>query len=370
MMTLLEDARIAAAKPSFAVRNVPLSALRALDDRPRKPQAGDIVLVRVVEVGRLKNVQLPSGRKSQLYPGDELVLVYGHRYAPDAYEAKLPDDLGPCELAAAGGLAGQVEATNFTFADEKSPPTRLQPVGLFVGSDGKPLNVSDFAVADAPLQRRRTPVICVFGASMNAGKTTTAAGLIKGLTAQGVRVGAAKVTGTCSGGDLFKFQDAGAVRAIDFTDAGLATTYRACTKRVVDAAESLVADLDAQGCEVIVMEIADGLFQKETAALLRDDRFRSLVDHWMFAADSAPSILTGLKSAESLGIEIAAVSGSVTASPLAVREAMAFVDAAILTLPDLCEGQAAKSWLDNPGVSFRGLTDVVLTPEPTEALAS
>ena len=370
MMTLLEDARMAAAKPSFAVRNVPPSALRTLDDRPRKPQPGDIVLASVVEVGRLKGLQLPSGRKSQLYPGDELVLVYGHRYAPDAYEAKLPVNLGLCELAAAGGLAGQIEATNFKFASEKSPPTLLRPAGLFVGTDGRPLNVSDFAVASEPLERRKAPVICVFGASMNAGKTTSAAGLIKGLTAQGNKVGAAKVTGTCSGGDLFKFQDAGAVHAIDFTDAGLATTYRECPKRIVEAAEALIADLDARDCDVIVMEIADGLFQQETAALLRDVRFREMVDHWMFAADSAPSILTGLTVADSIGLEIAAVSGSVTASPLAVREATGFVDTPILTLPDLYEGHAAMSWLNGPHASFPGLTEVVLAPGPAEALAS
>ena len=46
-----------------------------------------------------------------------------------------------------------------------------------------------------------TPVLIVAGTAMNAGKTTAAARLIKGLQRAGLRVGAAKVTGTGAGGD-------------------------------------------------------------------------------------------------------------------------------------------------------------------------
>ena len=211
-------------------------------------------------------------------------------------------------------------------------------------------------------------VICVFGASMNAGKTTMAGGLIKGLTHQGLRVGAAKVTGTCSGGDLFTFEDAGAVKAVDFTDVGMATTYKERIERVIRGAEHLLAGLQATGCDVAVVEIADGIFQEETARLLQDMRFRRLVDHWAFAADSATSVLMGLKRASELALNIRAVSGSVSAAPLAMREAQAYVDAPILTLPDLWAGDAPASWLapTRPQIGH-----YARPPQPTEnSLAS
>jgi len=368
MITILDEARLRAAKRGFSVRNVPLSALSMIDDRVRRPQPGDIVLAKVVEIGRLKGLQAPTGRKASLYPDDEIILVYGNRYAPDAYEAECPRDLRLCELVAAGGLAGRIRETNSKFASEKSPPTLLKPVGLFVNSEEEPLNLSAFKAETAPLYNRDLPVICVFGASMNAGKTTMAGGIIKGLTAQGLKVGAVKATGTASGGDLFTFEDAGAVKAIDFTDVGFASTYLEEPERVIDAAETLVASLQAAGCDVAVMEIADGVFQQETAELLRDERFRALVDHWTFAADSAPSILTGLNLAQSLDLDIRGVSGSVTASPLAVREAKAFVDAPILTLPMLCEGLEPMSWLQ-PKAPLAGLADVFSAQIP-HALAS
>lgn len=345
MITIIDDARRDAAKAAFSVRNVPLTALRTVDDRARRPSPGDILLAEVLEPGRLSSLQTVSGRKSKLYPGDEVILVYGNRYAPDAYEAECPEDLGVCELAAAGGLAGRILETNYIFADEKNLPTTLKPIGIFVDTNQRPLNLSQFLTEQAPLEDRTMQVICVFGASMNAGKTTMAGGLIKGLTHQGLRVGAAKVTGTCSGGDLFTFEDAGAVKAVDFTDVGMATTYKECIDRVIHGAKDLLAGLEKDECDVAVVEIADGIFQTETARLLQDEQFRSLVDHWAFAADSATSVLMGLKRASELELKIRAVSGSVSAAPLAMREAQAYADAPILTLPDLWAGDVTVSWL-------------------------
>ncbi|MEO0712647.1 MAG: DUF1611 domain-containing protein [Pseudomonadota bacterium] len=368
MITIIDEARLQIAKRAFSVRNVPLSSLRTVDDRTRRPRPGDIVLARVIEIGRLQGLQAPSGRKQSLYPDDEVILVYGHRYAPDAYEADCPADLRLCDLGAAGGLAGTIRETNAKFASDKSPPTLLKPVGLFVDTNDEPLNLAAFPGETASPGERAMPVISVFGASMNAGKTTMAGGIIKGLTAQGLKVGAAKVTGTCSGGDLFTFEDAGAVKAVDFTDAGLASTYREEIDNVIGAAETLLAGLEKAGCDVAVVEIADGVFQQETAELLRNERFRALVDHWTFAADSAPSILTGLNLAQSLDLEIVAVSGSVTASPLAVREAAAFVDVPVLSLSALCEGTEPKRWLA-PTAPLAGLA-TVFSPQAPQALAS
>lgn len=369
MMTILDDQRVQTAKRSFAVRRVPLSALRAIDSQPRRPLPGDVVLARVLEVGRLARVELPTGRKSALYVGDEVILTYGHRYAADAYGAEVPPNLGLCELAAAGGLAGRITTTNAGFAGDRRPPTLLKPEGLFVGNDGRAINLRDFAFEPTPPVPRSVPVITVFGASMNAGKTTTAAGIMHGLARQGLKVGAAKITGTCSGGDLWKFLDAGAAEAYDFTDMGLATTFREEVSTIVEHAGALVARLEASGCDVVVLEIADGVFQVETAGLLGDVRFRALVDHWVFAADSAPSILAGLNVASGFGIELAAISGSITASPLAVREACELVSANIVGLDELEAGFEALAWLRGAPQIRSQLIDI-LPDAVTERLAA
>lgn len=346
-MTILDEQRLEAAKQAFSTRRVPKAAIRGVNSARRKPHPGDVVLARVEEIGRLRRVELPTGRKSTLYEGDELILTYGNRYAPDAYEALIPNDLGPCDLAAAGGLASHVVETNLSFADEQRRPTKLIPVGLCVGQNGDVLNLSDFAISAPTSSASKAPVITVFGASMNAGKTTTVAGIIRGLTRLGKRVGAAKITGTCSGGDLWKFHDAGAYRAYDFTDAGLATSYKESLTTVRTHAHKLVNRLNTDGCDVIVVEIADGLHQQETAALLQDLSFRALVDHWVFAADNASSIAIGMTIVNTYNLTISGVSGSVTASPLALREAEQLTQAPIYSLQELELGHAIEGWMDH-----------------------
>ncbi len=63
---------------------------------------------RVLRIGQHTTVELSTGRKASIYPGDEIVLCYGNRYAPDQFEALVPPDLGIANLAAAGGIASRV----------------------------------------------------------------------------------------------------------------------------------------------------------------------------------------------------------------------------------------------------------------------
>lgn len=346
MFTVLENQRLRAAKQAFSTRRVPKSLIRGYIDHPHRPEPGDLVLARVEQLGRLQRLESPDGRRCRLYEGDEILLAYGNRYAPDAYEALIPKDLGRCHLAAAGGLASLIVATNSRFADEDRPPTTLLPIGICVDPDHKPINLRHRATR--PVDKRFTdvPVIVVLGSSMNSGKTTTAAGIVRGLARHGRSVGAAKITGTCAGGDLWKFKDAGAAYTYDFTDAGMATTYREDVNEIVKGAEILTAKLEHDGCDVIVLEIADGIHQFETAALLGDATFRTIADHWIFAADSASSVALGVQLLRDLGITITCVSGSVTASPLAIREAIGLTYVPILDLDRLECGDEPMLWVE------------------------
>ena len=103
MQIHLDSERLARAKRAFTTRNVPASVLHSVT-AAFTPRAGDLVLARVVEVGAHKQVELPTSRKATLFAGDEVILAYGNRYAPDQFEAYVPDDLDLCDLAAGGGI--------------------------------------------------------------------------------------------------------------------------------------------------------------------------------------------------------------------------------------------------------------------------
>ncbi len=337
MHTPFDSARAARSKAAYSVRRLDRTRMSTLaQDDARRPRHGDVVLAEVTKVGYHTGLELGNGRKATLYTGDEILVAYGPRYAPDHFEAELPDDLGPCDLVAAGGILGKVRSRNAAI----SAPTQVRPLGLVSDADGRQINVADFALGE-PLPAVHSPptfiptTFIVVGTSMNSGKTTTVASLVHGLTRAGLRVGAAKVTGTAAGGDPWLFRDAGAVVAFDFTDAGMATTFRIPVDQLVRGALTLHRHLCRHGVDAIVIEIADGILQPETAQLLDRPEIRTLTQGVLFAAADSAGALYGMQRLQAAGHPALAVSGVLTMSPLAVREAQAALDVPVYAPQDL-----------------------------------
>lgn len=327
----IEGWRIVRAKAAYTTRRVDRRAIKTLLT-DIKPQSGDLVLARVVKLGQHARLELKNGRRAPLFVDDEIIVCYGDRYAPDQFEAEVPMNLDDCHLVAGGGIAARCLASH----DSIKAATLIQPLGLLGYVNNKPINLAEWALPEITMRRPRPLVLAVAGTAMNAGKTTSAAYLIKGLSCYlGMRVGAAKVTGTGAGGDVWLMRDAGAVKALDFTDAGLASTYRVPVTKIEAAAEHLMAHLRENGVDAIVLEIADGLFQQETAALLSSPRFRSLVDAVIFAAGDAMGAAGGVAWLRQRGWPVVAVSGCVSASPLAMREARQATGLPVLGLKEL-----------------------------------
>lgn len=319
-------------------------------DRTAVPETGDVVLARVAEIGHHKRLEGPGSRRQTLFIGDEIVVAYGSRYAADQFLATLPKDLGPCNLAAAGGLASEVIEQHDRIEDA----TVLEPIGRVTDAKGKPLNLRDCAplqIAEAAAPTHRVPVIAVLGTSMNSGKSTTLACLAHGLSRAGLRVHTGKATGTGAGNDSHLFTDAGAHRVLDFTDFGLSTTFGLDYGEVRNVFASLVDELAGNTGEgmpdVVLVEVADGIYQGETRRLLSDEVFTQRVDQVVFAAGDALGAAGGVEVMRSLGHTPTLVSGVLTASPLATREAMAALDVPVVATFDLCEPGIGTSFLAN-----------------------
>ncbi len=353
--TSLSAERVSKAKRSFSTRRVDLLQASQLITSDYRPQAGDLVLAKVDKLNQHKRLELPTGRRAVLFPGDEIIVAYGHRYAPDQFEAEVPEDLSPCNLVAAGGIASQCLSRN----SKMRAATRITPIGVLARRCGQPLNLQQFAL-EAPLPAVKRPsVTAVIGTSMNAGKTTTVAGLALGLVQQGLRVGTAKVTGTGSGGDIWQMTDAGCSTVLDFTDCGMASTYKLPVRDCERIMETLVATLSAQGMDTILIEIADGVLQDETRNLVLSPTFRRLVDRVVFAAGDAMGALSGVTWLQQQGLNVVGASGAFTAAPLAVREAKPLLDVPVLTLETLHAGHWYKQQLDQHAQAqeFAGNTD-------------
>lgn len=328
----LSRQRIRRAKSAYSVRRVPLDAadLRLRSGRPR---AGDLVLARVTQLGMHQHLESADGRRQRLWPGDEIIVAYGQRYAPDQFEAVIPDDLSPCHLVAGGGVAARV----LTRHTSVKPATQIVPMGLLANALGV-LNVRQASLG--PATHGRPPLtVAILGSSMNAGKTTTAAHVIVGLRRAGLRVGAAKVTGTGAGGDRWLMQDAGAALTLDFTDMGYASTAGLPPEAVERILTDLGGHVASTGVDCAVIEVADGVLQRETSALVQSHLFAKYVDAVIFAAPDALSAIAGVAWLEQRALPVVAVSGVLTASPLATREAGAALRVPTYTAEDLATPQ-------------------------------
>lgn len=276
--------------------------------------------------------------------GDEILVAYANRYATDQYESEVPSTLGPCQLVASGGIASGV----ITRSRDVRTATDITPIGLLGDERGRPINVRDFALPQIQEPARRPRTFAVLGTSMNSGKTTTIKQLVQGFAQAGYKVGATKVTGTGSGGDYWCMLDVGAHRMLDFTDGGMASTYLASMPDIESMMRQLVAHLTDSGTDINFVEIADGVFQLETAQIIASHVFAELIDGVIFAAGDAMGAAMGVDTLRARGHEVLAVSGRLTRAPLAAREAELATGLPVLTLSDLLDASAMAQLLDLP----------------------
>jgi hypothetical protein len=229
------------------------------------------------------------------------------------------------------------------------PATRLMPTARLLGADGRAVNLAQFALTPRP-SALRPPVLGVLGTSMNSGKTLATAQLVLGLHRAGFRVGAIKATGTGAFGDVNEYSDSGAHYVGDFTDAGMVTTYREPLDRIKTATETLISEAGHRGCDLVVMEVADSLLQRETAALIADPWFAALISGLVFACGDAVAAAGGVAHLARLGLVPDALSGLVSCSPRASSEAQAATGLPVLTKEDLGDPAEATGFALRAGL--------------------
>src|SRR5439155_160509 len=233
-------------KFAYTTRRVSRRRVAGVMAGDHAPRAGDLVLAEVLEIGQHARLEGPDSRRASLFAGDQIVVCYGNRYAPDQFEGHVPADLSQCDLVGAGG-------------------------------------------------------------------------------------------------DAWLMRDAGAEVVYDFTDAGVASTSLLDLPALHGIVDTLLGNLAAAGAEVAVFEVADGLLQAETAALVGSPRFAQAVDGMLFAAGEAMGAAAGVSWLRERGLPVLAISGVLTSAPLAVRETAAATGMPVLTYDELATGAVAES---------------------------
>lgn len=250
---------------------------------------GYVLAVRLVtDKSSYNTVEDLAGRMVSLRKGDVLAGTLGTRRALRGYAGEVPGHLAvgdTIEVLNLGGILGRCTSAN----PDIGPPFQAEVLGAVLAFPalgdrvGRPAHIRDGAIPSSERLALEAPVVYVAGTCMNAGKTVAATELVRGLTRRGLRVAAAKLTGVSLMRDTLSMQDAGAVAAVTFNDAGAASTHAGMT---VPVAKGLFNHLQqAHRPEVIVAELGDGILgEYGVQDILRDPELAAAGRAWVMAA--------------------------------------------------------------------------------------
>jgi hypothetical protein len=249
---------------------------------------GYVLAVRILQDKATYNtIEDVTGRMLSLRSGDVLAGTLGTRRALRGYAGTVPQHLAvgdTIEVLNLGGILGRCTSAN----PEIGPPFTAEILGAILAFPelgdriGRPAHIRDHAIPAADTLECRTPVVYVAGTCMNAGKTVAATEVVRGLARSGLRVCAAKLTGVSLMRDALSMLDAGALAALTFNDAGVASTRPGGT---VPIAKGILNRLTAAKPDVIVAELGDGILgEYGVQDILHDPELMGLGAAYIMAA--------------------------------------------------------------------------------------
>lgn len=303
-----------------------------------KMKAGDLALFKVIELGKHETAQMVDNKVRSIFPGDQLIAAFADRYATSQYEGYVPDaPLDFYHIIGGGGVIGVVKSKNYSLKDIE--PTTVELLAYCCNEKGEVINTKFYNKRRSSFRGEVKPkVILSIGSTMDSGKTTTAAFTSRGLALAGHKVGFIKLTGTCYTKDREFVLDCGAHVVTDFSEVGYPSTYMTTKEEILDIYQTLIDDLANEDLEYIVMEIADGLMQRETNFLLKDPSFMKTIYKVIFSCGDSLSAFYGVQILKEWGINIAAISGRFTMSPLLIAEVQNNMNIPVFTIDEVMSG--------------------------------
>lgn len=312
--------------PSAAF-SVPKKEISRYSFAGKKPKVGDVMYGVITALGQHTSLENRYGRIHQINEGTKAIFVYGNRYAPDYYEGLLPLVETPnVDLLARSGVIGVVQNKNAVIAE----PTQITILGNVFNKDGELVNTKNYCLIN-PIKKEksenRAKLILFIGTSMNSGKSTAASCACWALKNSGFNVRASKITGTASLKDILRMQDHGAEIVNDFSYFGYPSTYKLSEKELLTIFNNTDIKYANNPKNYWIVEIADGIFQRETAMLLKSPLVKNRIHKLVLAAGDAAGAVGGIEILKKeFGLTPNAISGVCSGSPLAVRELLAKID--------------------------------------------
>ena len=326
-------------KKSIITKNIKDFRINRSIKKDHIPKAGDVAVFQVISIGKHKAIQGENGNNTYIFPEDYILASFGTRYATHQFEGYVPQKYYPrYQILGQGGVVGILKSMHMKFDDIGATEVRL--IGYAVDENNEVINTKYYneeALSFQPFKKRNYKVYLSLGASMDSGKTTTAAFLSRALMRQKQKVAFIKLTGTVYAKDCSIVRDCGAHTAIDFSYYGYPSTYLCKTNEILNLFESLLNKVEETNPDAVIIEIADGLLQRETRALINTKSFMQMIDYTVLSCADSLSVVSGIEILSDIGKKPWILSGLFTASPLMVNEVRQMTDIPVFTLEDFMD---------------------------------
>ncbi|MDE1152103.1 MAG: hypothetical protein PW788_06140 [Micavibrio sp.] len=300
-------------KISSVTRNLKLNHTERLTDKLSTRQ-GTVLAAQVLHDKSVYNeMELPTGRMSKLKKDDIIAVALGERMALKGFVGHLPKTLKKNDvinLLNIGGVAGICTSAN---VKEVGEPMRIRVLGG-IERNGELLNI-DQATLFKPAKKltSKIPLILITAGSMDSGKTTVAAEIIKTLSRIGMRLAAAKLTGVGAMRDLYKMEDYGVYETVSFVDAGITSTANVDHDTVVKVGKGALNYLSRKKPDAIVVELGDGIIGKYgVLPILQDPEFQKNVRLHIACARDPAGAIKMTEDCAKMGIPVDIISGPIT----------------------------------------------------------
>ena len=242
---------------------------------------GDIVLAKLLSTLKkpVNYLRGANGKKFRAKKGSLFMGCISNRYAPKILEAIVPKRLKKGDvinLLEIGGTLGIVKSAKPGYVRKEA-----EFLG-FVSYKGRRINIRDYSIK-AKEVKGSPKVIVVVGVMEDSGKTFTITELTGGLVKKGYKVCVGKLTGIGNARDVLLSKRKGAKKVLSVIDTGWPSSVGLSRKQLDDVFMKIFSNLAEVNPDFIILEIADGLTQRESAMLMKSKLLMKYKPHFILS---------------------------------------------------------------------------------------
>ncbi len=255
-------------------------------------ELGDVVLVKLVKA-KGTNVKIIRGPCDEAYEpkeGDYYLSCLTRRYAPKFMKSEVPGHPKHGDVLNIISRGGAVSHITETAPGLVKMEAEFQG---FVAYEGKKLNIRDFALPVVEVKKVPRTIFSI-GVVEGCGKTTTNEYLTWALVKEGYIVCVGKVTGQGNAHDVKLSEYRGAKKVYGIVDAGTPTTVGFSLEQLEDVFMRVFSNLAAENPDFVIIEMADGVTQRETKMLLGSKLLKKYSGQYILSCQDPPGAYGGM----------------------------------------------------------------------------